>query len=97
MPEVYWAVSVLSCSKERYRIARMRSSSKRSAPPRHGSSQSWRTSTALKTLAESLSLPRNHPKERLAVEDATNAAIAGVGATRGLLFEVTGEVRYARP
>jgi transposase len=93
-PEVYWAVPAPSCSAEGYRIVWMRSSSKRIHDAATRFEQIGRASTDLEALAESLSSSRCHLKERVAVEDAAKAAIAGAGATRWVRFEVKDEVHY---
>lgn len=93
-PEVYWAVPAPSGSAEGYRIVWMRSSSKRIHDATTRLEQIARASTNLEALAESLSSSRCHLKERIAVEDAAKAAIAGAGATRWVRFEVKDEMHY---
>jgi transposase len=93
-PEVYWAVPAPSCSEEGYRIVWMRSSIKRINDATTRFQQIGRASTALEALTESLSSSRCPLKDRVAVEDAAKAAIAGAGATRWVRFEVKDEMHY---
>jgi hypothetical protein len=92
--EVYWAVPAPSCSAEGYRIVWMRSSTKRVYDAAARTEQIERAGTALEVLSASLSSSRCRLRDRVALEGAAKAAIAGACATRWVRFEVKDEVAY---
>ena len=92
--DIYWAVPAPSCSAEGYRIVWMRSSTKRSHDAAARADQIERASSALCVLSASLSSSRCRLRDRVALEDAARAAIAGAGAARWVRFEVNDEVVY---
>jgi transposase len=92
--EVYWAVPAPSCSAEGYRIVWMRSSTKRAHDAAARTEQIERASSALEVLSAGLSSSRCRLRDRVALEDAAKAAIAGAGATRWVRFQVNDEVLY---
>jgi transposase len=93
-PEIYWAVPAPSCSAEGYRIVWMRSSTKRSHDAAARADQIERARSALEVLSAGLSSSRCRLRDRVAVEDAARAAIAGASATRWVRFEVNDELFY---
>jgi len=93
-PEIYWAVPAPSCSAEGYRIVWMRSSTKRVHDAAARAEQIERAHTALEVLSASLASSRCRLRDRVALENAAKAAIAGVFATRWVRFEVKDEVAY---
>ena len=93
-PDIYWAVPAPSCSAEGYRIVWMRSSTKRAHDAAARADQIERASSALELLSVGLSSSRCRLRDRVALEDAARAAIAGAGAVRWVRFEVNDEVVY---